>query len=251
MDALELPVDHLASPEHLTQALAITDCAILVYDVTNPASLTFLKALSSEIRDALHAPANVQMTAPSPITRKKRTAFSFRHRSTSPARKDTEAGTLITTTKRRRNYHFLLLGAKSDVHPSFREVSWLEGQVAAGDFFGPAGVAAGTSVNFMEVSAKSGENVGAVFPLLGMEVLQSRRERKEVALLQQELRYGGLQGGAFGAGGALSSEFIVEDEGDTDESECADGRSAPTGSVRRRWCSLKRTLSVGVFNKKA
>lgn len=237
---------------------------MLVYDVADSASLTFLKALSNTIRDALHGDANGNMSfpapTPSPTTRKMRKAFSFRH-STLSARGDPAAATEVgpvATTRRRRNYHFLLLGAKNDAHPSLREVSWLEGQTAAGEFFGPAGVVAGTSANFLEASAKSDEDVGAVFRALGREVLRSRRERKAGVLLlqrqqqqQQLLRPGGLEGGAFGGPGWGSSDFSVDDQGSTDESMCADKGSALAGSVRRGWCTLKATLSVGVFHKKA
>lgn len=246
MDALELPVDHLSSPDHLTQALTITDAAVLVYDITSLASLTYLKSLSGTLHDALHAKA----TAP---TKKRTNAFSF-HSSPS-SREDA----LARESRVARPYHFLLLGAKNDAPPGAREVSWLEGQNAAGEFFGPGGVAGGASASFMEVSARSGENVGAVFPSLGREVLRSRRGRREeeVALQQRQLQRRGAEGGASGGGWEEYSGFGYcfggdddddnDGDGDTDECDCADGGT----TLRRRWCALKATLSGSIFRKES
>lgn len=242
VDALELPADHLASSAHLAQALAITDAAVLVYDITDLASLTYLKSLSSTIYDAIHRPETGSPT-------KKRNGFF----TSSPTMKDTPSAGMQKAT---RPYHFLLLGAKNDVSPEVRDVSWLEGQNAATEFFGPTGVAGGTSASFMEVSAQSGENVGAMFPLLGREILQSRRERKEYCSQQyhhqqqqQQKRYV-AERGAFA--GWDCSDFDIDDDeedGDTDECECADAGGALVGSVRRRWCTLKATLAGSIFKK--
>lgn len=244
VDALELPAEHLASPEHLAQALSITEAAVLVYDITDPASLTYLKSLSSTIYEALHRPETG-----STLTKKRNGFFT-----SSPTKKDIIAS-VATEEKEKttRPYHFLLLGAKNDVFPEVRDVSWLEGQNAAAEFFGPTGVAGGSSASFLEVSAQSGENVCAVFPLLGREILQSRRERKELYCSQQQQqqkRYG-AEGGAFV--GWECSDFDVDvdddDDGDTDECECADAGGALVGSVRRRWCTLKATLAGSIFRK--
>lgn len=246
IDALELPVEHLASPEHLTQAVNITDAALLVYDITDLASLTYLKSLSSTLHDALHA------KAPTP-TRKRTNAFSF---SSSSSRQTITASPPSAPA---RPYHFLLLGAKNDVPSSrAREVSWLEGHSAAGEFFGPAGVAGGASAGFVEVSARSGENVAAVFPLLGLEVIRSRREKREaeaeaeMAPRQQMLGRRGAEGGAFGAGWACSGfDFDGDDDiddtsgGNADKCECA----GSAGTLRRRWCALKTSFSGSIFRK--
>lgn len=203
IDALELPAEHLASPEHLEQALAITEAAVLVYDITDSSSLTYLKSLGGTIHDALH------QTNATTTTSKKRTGFSL---TGSPTRKAGEGGKTVT-----RPYHFLLLGAKRDVSESLREVSWLEGQIAADEFFGPTGVAGGSSANFMEVSARTGEHVGVIFPFLASEILKGRKERKESSQHSSEQGIG--------------------------------GSGTMVGSMRGRWLGLKTTLSWSIFKR--
>ncbi|KUI61346.1 GTP-binding protein Rhes [Cytospora mali] len=178
IDALELPPEHLNSPEHLAQALAITEAAVLVYDITDTSSLTYLKSLGTTIHDALHQPK-----ATTPL-KKRNGGFSL---TSSPTRKASAENKVAS-----RPYHFLLLGAKRDVSNPIREVSWLEGQIAAEEFFGPTGVAGGSSASFMEVSARTGEHVGAIFPLLGSQILKSRKERKDSSQQSSEQGIGGF-----------------------------------------------------------
>lgn len=230
MDALELPAKHLASPEQLAQALAITEAAVLVYDITEPSSLTYLKSLAGTIHDALRQNNNNKTTS----TPKKRSGFSLPG---SPTRKASEESKAAT-----RPYHFLLLGAKRDVSESLREVSWLEGQIAADEFFGPAGVAGGSSARFMEVSAKTGEHVGAIFPFLGSEILKSRRERKSSS---QQASGRGIGGFGWDRSDLLDDDNTV----DTDEGVDADGSGTMTGSIRGRWLGLKTTLSWSFFKR--
>lgn len=228
VDALELPAEHLASPEHLSQALAITEAAVLVYDITDTASLTYLKSLSSTIHEAICQP---QTTTQS----KKRSGFAL---AGSPARSSSNVDKAIT-----RPYHFLLVGTKRDISGRRREVSWLEGQLAADEFFGPSGVAGGSTATFMEVSARTGEHVGAIFPYLGKEILKSRKERKD-----SSQRSSGQGTGGFGWD---RSDFDDDDDAvDTDDGD-ADGGLTMTGSMRRRWLALKATLSVSIFKKQA
>lgn len=148
-----------------------------------------------------------------------------------------------------RPYHFLLLGAKRDVPESLREVSRLEGQAAAEQFFSPTGVAGGSSAGFMEVSARTGEHVGAIFPLLGSEVLKSRKERNGDS--QQSPEQGiGVGIGIGGLGWDRSSLNGDGDVGGTDDRD-ADGGGTVTWSVRRKWLALKATLSGSIFKKEA
>lgn len=197
---------------------------MLIYDITDPASLTCLKALSSTIHKALRRP---QPSTPPPKTRSNG-GFPV---PASPA----------TAT---RPYHFLLLGAKNDVSPSRREVSWLEGHNAAREFFGPWGVAGGASAGFLEVSAQTGENVGAVFLLLGREVLRSRREGKRDGYRARRCGPGG------GAWECSSFDLEAEVEGsaaDLDgDFDYADGRGSLTGGVRRRWMAFKAMVTRGL-----
>lgn len=229
VDALELPVEHLSSPEHLSQALAITDAAVLVYDITDPASLTYLKSLANNVYSSIH-PARTTITPT-----KKKGGF---HLPGSSTRRDT-----CDATYHSKPYHFLLIGAKRDVPDPLREVSWLEGQNAAEEFFGPSGIAAGASVSFMEVSARTGEQMGAIFPSLGREVLKSRRERQA----SSSQKYLSAQGSG-GLSGWDISDFD-HDADDTDDDVQTDGSGTMAGSVRRRWAALKASLAASIFRR--
>lgn len=190
---------------------------MLIYDITNPPSLTYLKSLSGTIYEALRR-------AKTPTPTKKRNGFPFPNPSM-------HAASVIT-----RPYHFLLLGTKNDVSASLREVSWLEGHNAASEFFGPYGVAGGASASFVEVSAKTGENVSAIFPLLGREVLRNRREKRE----GYTRRYG-PEGGAWEC-----SNFDFDADGSSElDGDCdrADGSGSLKGSVRRRWVAFKAMVT--------
>lgn len=207
--------------------MAITEAAVLVYDITDPSSLTYLKSLGGTIHDALHQ-------AKTTTASKKRTGFSLTGSPTRKASEDSKAAT--------RPYHFLLLGAKRDVSESLREVSWLEGQIAADEFFGPAGVAGGSSASFMEVSARTGEHIGAIFPFLGGEILKSRKEREESS---QQCSEQGIGGSGWDRSG-FNDDY---NEVDTDEGVDAGGSGTVTGSMRGKWLGWKTTLSWSIFKK--
>lgn len=200
-----------------------------MYDITEPASLTYLKSLANSIYSSIH----VGRTISTPT--KKKPGF---HLPGSPTGRDTS-----NTTQNTRPYHFLLVGAKRDVPDSLREVSWLEGQIAAEEFFGPAGIAAGASVSFMEVSARTGEQVGAIFPSLCGEVLKGRRERQAAS----SQKYLSAQGSG-GLSGMDISDFDY-DADDTDDDGQTDGSGTVAGSVRRRWAALKASLAASIFRK--
>lgn len=222
-------MEHLSLPEHLSQALAITDAAVLVYDVTDASSLLYLKSLANSIYSSIH-PGRTTITPT-----KKKSGFHLPGSQTTRETSD--------ATHNSRSYHFLLIGAKRDMSDSLREVSWLEGQNAAEEFFGPLGIAAGASVSFLEVSARTGEQVGAIFPSLCSEVLKSRRER-QAAPSQKHLS-------AQGSGGL--SEWDISDfdhdADDTDDDGQTDGSGTMAGSVRRRWAALKASLAASIFRK--
>lgn len=93
----------------------------------------------------------------------------------------------------------------------------------------------------------TGENVAAVFPLLGCEVLRSKRERRRRELEEFTERPCGSDGGASGFSGC---DFAGDDEDDTcadhgEVCECVDGSRPLRGSVMRRWCAFKATLTRG------
>lgn len=130
VDALEMPSKHLSSNPMLEQALAITEAAVLVYDVHSPESLTLTKGLAEFVRDTIGQAGN--------------------------------SG---------RDYGIMLVGNKSDVDDEDRQVSWAEGSRVAAGFRLPAG----SSCAFIEVSAKTGDNVDKIFPSLGREVMKLKR----------------------------------------------------------------------------
>jgi len=122
----------------LDQALNITEGAVLVYDVRNPASLNVAKNIHNFIRDSI--------------------------------------GT--------REYGLLLVGNKSDVGADDRKVPTDEASALAGGFK--------VQCAFLEASAKTGDNVDAVFARIGQEIqrakrvnLQRREEADKAAALQR------------------------------------------------------------------
>lgn len=87
-----------------------------------------------------------------------------------------------------REYALVLVGNKSDVDDEDRAVSWaLASKTAAGLKLSSSTCA------FTEVSAKTGENVANVFPLLGKEVLRLKflgQQRFEQDRMEKMLRQG-------------------------------------------------------------
>lgn len=277
VDALELPFVDIHSPEameQLSNTMAMTEAAILVYDVTDIASLTYLKSIANAFYDALHQTEATET--------KKKTMFPFAMSRTTT--------TLSVVAK--RPYNFLLLGTKTDVPASEREVSCIEGHKAAGEFFGPDGVAGGASIHFMEVSSRTGDQIDSAFPLLGREILHSRREKLRLHQLPRRLREeqreqqqeqdrvgreprqwrtrgGGVGIGAFdddwGCCDFAFDDYDVDDGGDDfgydslmmmddtntngDEGSTGGTSAALSSSMRRRWGALKATFSMSIFKK--
>lgn len=155
---LELPTKHLPSNPLLEQAIAITEAAVLVYAVDDPASFRMCIGLAEFIRNSVGASA--------------------------------------------RGYGLLLLGNKCDVDDEDRRVRWVEGSKAAAAVTsgvgGPRGSVGGPGLrcSFMEASAEGGENIRAIFPLLGREVLKLRwinQQRREQAERRLRLASGMVQ----------------------------------------------------------
>jgi GTPase SAR1 family protein len=133
-----MPSKQVSSNPMLEQALAITEAAVLVYDVRDPESLTLTKGLAEFVRD------------------------------------------YIAGAGSGREYGLMLVGNKSDVDDEERHVSWSEGSKVAAGFKLPSG----SSCAFVEVSAKTGDNVDKVFPSLAREVMKLKRlnqQRREQA----------------------------------------------------------------------
>jgi GTPase SAR1 family protein len=144
IDALEMPSKQLSSNPMLEQALAITEAAVLVYDVRSQESLTLTKGLADFVRDYVAGSG--------------------------------------------RDYGLMLVGNKSDVPGEERQVSWVDGSKVAAGFKLPSA----STCAFVEVSAKTGDNIDKVFPSLAREIMklkrlkQQRREQAErVAKVEQ------------------------------------------------------------------
>jgi GTPase SAR1 family protein len=182
IDALEMPTAHLPSNPLLAQALSITEAAVLVYSVRDPASLQLARGLAEFMREH----------------------FALQPTVTSPGSPGPRPGSV----DRGRAYPIVLVGNKRDGdddgdggRDGVVGVSRAAGVRAArgmgvGNGVGGNGVngvvgngggrggGSGVDVPFMEVSAKTGEGVDELFELVGREVLRVRRavrERREVA----------------------------------------------------------------------
>lgn len=168
-------------------------------------------------------------------------------------------------------YHFLLLGTKNDViSPLECDVLCIEGQKAAGTFFGPSGIARGTSADFMTVSSRTGENLNAVFPLLGREILRGRRKRRlghddiddddnndgdddgdddySSSSSYHHHHHQNQQNRLRTSGGWNSSDFDLEDDDDNDKG-LTGKRRVSIHPRRRRWWVFETTYEGSKLKK--
>lgn len=192
IDALEFPTQHLLSNPLLEQALAITECAVLVYDVRDEASFRLARGVAEFVREHF-SPA-------------------------SPAPAPSPSSSLQSQQKQKRLYGLVLIGTKTDcdedpASESERQVSFSEGSKAAAAITLPGSP---SGINFLEVSAKTGENVSEIFPMVGREVLRlkklamlSKREQAAARIAAGEGRGEGFvdtkAGGGGGNGGRVGS----------------------------------------------
>ncbi|EFX02455.1 Ras GTPase [Grosmannia clavigera kw1407] len=132
----------------LEQALAITEAAVVVYDVGDAAS--FLKAWS--LYELLQWQTG-EASQPQPQTSRKKT----RHRGRKTEAAHTASGLVLQSlhSQRRRPFSLLLVGSKSDADDGERCVAW-DGR-------------------FLEASAKTGDNVSELFVRTGREILRQRQ----------------------------------------------------------------------------
>lgn len=206
IDALEFPSKHLLSNPMLEQALAITEAAVLVYNVCDPSSLSLAEGIADFMREALspspssHPPSLSSSTNTSPIS--------------SP-----------TPTPTPRDYPLILVGSKSDIpsdptsptspispspsspnHTTPSRIPYPTASRLASTIRLPTSIpeSPSTGCAFLEVSAKTGENVEKIFPELGKEILRLKRlgkQRRELA--ERVARERAAQGSVGGAGGGL------------------------------------------------
>ena len=179
----------------LEQALNITEAGVLVYDVRDAKSLQLVLGIAEFVKEYLDK-----------INYPLLTNLNKRH-------------------PRRREFPLILVGNKSDVEGAERAVTWAEGGKAANKMtscFGgaeglvpPQGMMGQSAIPFVEVSAKTGENVEVVFPRLARDVLKSRWQVRELQggrLLREgavglQVNTGtGTGTGGYGKGSLYSSE---------------------------------------------
>ncbi|GAB1313946.1 Ras-related and estrogen-regulated growth inhibitor-like protein [Madurella fahalii] len=192
IDALEMPSKHLLSNPMLEQALSITEAAVLVYDVRDEASLRLAKGLADFMREHFSCTPS-STSSPSTTTDTPSTAVP-----------NSNSNNTARPSNNLRPYALILVGNKADSDSQAdadgvekeREVTWAEGSKAAAAMLMPMpGGGSASGVPFLEVSAKTGENVDQIFPAVGREILRlkrlalQRREQAERAMrLIQEAR---------------------------------------------------------------
>ncbi|KAI6387498.1 hypothetical protein MCOR23_011103 [Pyricularia oryzae] len=162
VDVLELPSKHLTTNLMLEQALAITEGAVLLYDITD--------------QDSLELAIRVQRF------------ISGSFRSSNPKNRGI-----------RRDYGLVLVGNKSDVDEEERQVAWAGGFKTASAF--------DMGCSFLEISARTGDNVKEMFPAVCREILRLRqqsRKRQEEAEIAALLR---LETQAGAGGGSRKRGF--------------------------------------------
>ena len=199
MDVLEMPSQHLVkgiaqSPAAmmLEQAVAITDAAIVVYDVCSPASFQHASRLYEQLLGGRSCEEQERKGQIDPGTslrlkkQPKQRSMRFRsYKKQEPAITASHDGRLFKEPHRPRPLALVLVGNKSDVDDSARRVAWADGSKAAGP-----------SV-FFEASAKENEHVDDVFVQIGREILSQRadadraQERAEMASKEGKEGVGG------------------------------------------------------------
>jgi len=153
-----MPSKHLWRDDLVQQAINITEAAILVYDVTDPDSLRLARGLHELIRDTISGgPTTMATGQPSNST-------------TSP------------NNAAAREYALLLVGNKSDDEAA-RRIAYSDGSKVATSFH--------VKTSFMEVSARTGDQITLLFPKIAREILTLRsmnQQRKEFAEKMERMR---------------------------------------------------------------
>ncbi|KAK1751233.1 P-loop containing nucleoside triphosphate hydrolase protein [Echria macrotheca] len=175
VDALEMPSKHLLSNPMLEQALAITEAAVLVYSVRDPSSLKLVEGIAEFISSFVSSSSSSKPYAVMLVGNKSD--------SSSPSSSSPDSDSVVIDEDEER------------------KVSWAEGNKTAEtirdrDRDGSGANGQQTTMAdcpFLEVSAKTGENVDKIFPQIGREILrlkklgQQRRELAERLARQQQL----------------------------------------------------------------
>jgi len=215
IDALEMPSQHLSSDPMLAQALAITEAAVLVYDVGDPKSLQLAVGIAEFVSECLGSPSPSPSPTPTPNPNPNPNG------TTSNNTRGTAGGGILPTQQ--REYALMLVGNKADLPDpgdggskgvntspgTSRVVSRSQGAAAAAGIKFPS---SSSGCSFLEVSAKTGMGIDAVFPRLGSDILRLRliaqRRRDQAVRMQAErmmaaannLANGGVDGGVNGGG---------------------------------------------------
>ncbi|CAK7227388.1 hypothetical protein SBRCBS47491_006552 [Sporothrix bragantina] len=294
MDVLEMPSQHLiASPDEtgedtitspkigrsspsptvtpaammLEQAIAITEAAIVVYDVCNPASFQQARRLYDRLRQErgmgagetaneseATKPEDDDSTPPktSKRTVPKRKSMRFRiskkEQQHIPIQQPpVRSASTGARKKPTRPFALLLVGTKSDADDSERHVAWIDGSKAAaapsqkvlGEGVPPVppvpgvpgvtGLPLPSPTFFLEASAKTGDNVNDVFVQIGREILRQREERKRL-MEEQEQEHAQNSATASGSSSTTTNNSLLRIKSQT---------SATTAATRRTFGVLR------------
>lgn len=250
VDALEMPSRHLLSNPMLEQALAMTDAAVLVYDVRDEASFRLARGLADFVREYFSsspfATPNMNNNNDAPRHPRPYALVLVGNKADSDSEDSEDADPLS---------HSLSSSSSSSSQPAGddeprpeperqtqrqrpkRQVTWAEGSRAAARMGIrmplPAGRGPGGGAAFLEVSARTGENVDQIFQAAGREVLRLRRlaalQRREQLERAEGMMVQETTGTGTGTGRGVAA-------GKSAEEEAARGRK--TGARFGLWRSL-------------
>ena len=162
-----MPSKHLWRDDLVQQAINITEAAIVVYDVTDPDSLRLARGLHELIRDTISgAPA---IAGPSNPSAGQQPGMGYGN------------GANGATTNGAREYALFLVGNKSEAES--RRIAYSDGSKVATSWH--------VKTTFMEVSAKTGDQITLLFPKIGKEILTLRsinQQRKEFAEKMERMK---------------------------------------------------------------
>lgn len=258
VDALEMPSQHLLSNPMLAQALSITEAAVLVYDVRDEASLRLAKGLAEFIREHFSPSSSRDntTTTKNPDTGRVYPLMLIGNKADSPSPSPSlNASSKKLHASKSRSQLTQKHQQEDSLPTNERAVTWTEGSKAAAGMGVPGQspspfmlasaepssssssssatvVAAATTSTttvtnvtnvgaaFLEVSAKTGENVDQIFPLLGAEILRMRERREREREIERERE-------------RRRRVMAMQDGADGDSGEGMEGRDGKRGERRK------------------
>lgn len=184
LNALELPLWHLWSRAHISQAVQITEAALLVYDVTSRASFDFVVGVYALLEQLLLlTPGSGNGNGGDRVYG---LVLVGTHADDASSSSSAINNSSNNSSSSHANPELPLLPSDKE-----REVTWAEGYRLAQSFPSSAGAGIGIGSNnnasgcaFFETSAKTGLNIDLLFPQLGKECLKARwlnHQRRQAA----------------------------------------------------------------------